>query len=153
MLQITKTDEYDLWFSQTDRPLLFSTPFGGRDFALLLIIADPGITDDERDAVSKEVVRQGCRYALCTGHRCSRWDDSIDLAFLATSPDFSPPDEKFVMTTWHEGEPLEDVAHYFRSNTVFDEFIPQHYLVLILGGDVGTARQFRSASEKWFGPV
>ncbi len=153
MLQITKTDEYDLWFSQTDRPFIFSSPFGGQDFALLLVIADPTITDDERDAVSKEVVRQGCRYAVCTGHQCSRWDDAIDLAYLATSPDFSPPDEKFVMTTWHEGDPLEDVAHYFRWNTVFDEFIPQHYFVLILGGDVGTARQVRSAIENWFGPV
>ena len=153
MLQITKTDEYDLWFEQTNRPFLFSTPFGGQDFALLLVIADLAITDDERDAVSKEVVRQGCRYAVCTGHQCSRWDDSIDLVFLATSPDFSPPDDKFVMTTWHEGESLEGVAHYFRWNTVFDEFSPQHYLVLILGGDAETARQVRLAIEKWFGPV
>jgi hypothetical protein len=152
MLQMTKTDEYDLWFSQTDRPFSFSTPFSGQDFALLLVVADRAITDDERDAVSKEVVRQGCRYAVCTGHQCSKWDDSIDLAYLATNPDFSPPDEQFVMTTWHEGEPLEDVAHFFRWNTVFDDFIPQHYLILILGGDAGTAQQVRSSIEKWFGP-
>jgi hypothetical protein len=153
MLQITKTDEYDLWFSQMDRPFLFSTPFGGWNFALLLVITDPAITNYERDAVSKEVVQQGCRYAVCTGYQCCRWDDSIDFAFLATSPDFSPPDEKFVMTTWHEEEPLEDVAHYIRWNTAFDKFIRQHYLVLILGGNAGTARQVRSAIEKWFEPV
>jgi len=151
MLQITKTDKHDLWISQRERPFLFSTPFGGEDFVLLLVVADPTITDDERDAVSTEIVRQGCRYAVCTGHQCSRWDDSIDFAFLATSPDFSPPDEKFVMTTWHESEPLDEVAHYFRWNTTFDQYIPEHYLVLILGGDADTARQIRSAVENSFG--
>lgn len=151
MFQITKTDEYDLWVSQVCRPFKFSMPFDGQDFALLLVVADRAITDDERDAVSKEIILQGCRYAVCTGHQCSNWNDSIDHAFLGSSPDFSPPAERFVMTTWHEDEPLEDVVHYFRCCTTFDEFIPQHFFVLILGGDAGTVGQVRLAIEKHFG--
>jgi hypothetical protein len=151
MFLVGKTEVYEVWVSRINRPFSFSTPFGGGDFALMLVVACPSVTAEERGAVSSEIVRQGCRYAVCTGNDCSLWDDSIDLAFLATSPGFSPPDERFVMTTWHEDQPLEDVAHYFRWNTVFDDFVPQRFLALLLGGDAETEGQVRSAIEMWFG--
>lgn len=152
MFLIADISEYDLWLEQLARPFWFSSPFGGQDFALLLVIADSAITDEDRNALSKEIVHQGCRYAVCTGAQCSQWDDSIDLAFLATSPDFVPSDERFVMTTWHEDEPLEDVIHFFRTRTAFDNFTPNHFLVLILGGDDQTKQAVSSALESGFLP-
>lgn len=140
-----------MWFGRTDRPFAFSTPFGGSDFALMLVVADPSVTTEEREAVSVEIIRQGCRYAVCSGHDCARWDDSIDFAYLATSPDYSPPDYRFVMTTWHEDEPLEEVANYFRWNTVFDDFVPRQFLALLLGGDAVIEGRVRSAVEGAFG--
>ena len=151
MIQIAETSEYDLWLGQLAHPLLFSSPFGDQDFVLLLVIADPAITDDDRNALSKEIVRQGCRYAVCTGDQCSKWHDSIDLAYLATSPDFSPPDDRFVMTTWHEDEPLEDVIFFFRNCTAFDYFTPRHYLALILGEDEKMRETVSSALQTGFG--
>lgn len=128
-------DDYDLWLDHLVRPFTFSSPFNGLDFVLMLVVVDSSITDDERDTLSRQIIEQGCRYAVCTGHQCSKWDDSIDMAYIATSPDYSPPDDRFVMTTWHENESLEDVIHFFRCCTTFDNFTPHHYLTVILGGD------------------
>lgn len=150
MFQILETDTYDLWIGHLVRPFSFSSPFDGQDFVLMLIVVDASISDDERDTLSGEIIGQGCRYAVCTGHQCSKWDDSIDLAYLATSPDFSPPDERFVMTTWHEDEPLEDVIHFFRCCTAFDSFTPRHYLTVILGGDEKMREAVSSALQIGF---
>ena len=151
MLQITKTVDFDLWIGKIKRPFTFSAPFGGQDFALLLVVADATITNDERDALSEEIVQQGCRYAVCTGSQCSKWDDSIDIAFIASDPNFSPPEERFIMTTWHENESMEDISDFFRWNTAFDSFVPRHYLAIIIGGDTENAQHVRSAIDRSFG--
>lgn len=150
MLQIVETDKYKLWLDQLVRPFAFTSPFSGQDFVLLLVVADSSISDEERDALSGEIIDQGCRYAVCTGHECSRWHDSIDVAYLATSPDFLPSDERFVMTTWHEDESLEEVIHFFRCCTAFDNFTPRHYLVVILGGDETMRATVFSALQSGF---
>ena len=152
MLQIKQTNEYDLWLDQLARPFVFSSPFNDKDFALLLIVADPDISMDEQNSVSEEMVRQGCRYAVCTGYQCSQWDDSIDFAYLGSDPDFSPSDVRFVMTTSHEEEPLEDVVDFFRLCTTFDNFTPHHFFVLILGGDEKMAQAVSTLLKQNFVP-
>lgn len=39
------------------------------------------------------------------------------------------------MTTWHENESIEDLVEYLRFDTVFDEFVPERFLVLFVGED------------------
>lgn len=134
MERIARTDDFELWFCRRDRPFSFSSPFGGKEFVMMLVAVDTTITGAERWAVSEQIIRANCRYAVCAGHDCSRWDDSIDEALLASDPNFSPPDERFVMTTWHENESLDDVAFFFRRNTSFDDFLAERFLVLQLGG-------------------
>jgi hypothetical protein len=151
MVRLGRTDYWDVWFSRLARPCSLSPPFNGEDFVLMLVVADSEITADERHAVSAELVRQGCRYAVCTGHECSRWDDSIDFAFIETSPDFTPPDERFVMTTWHEKDSIEDVVEFFRLNTTFNDFVTRHYLAIVLGGEAETESKVRLTVTKAFG--
>lgn len=143
--RIAQTDGYDLWFHRIDRPYSFSSPFGGAEFVLILVVADPMVTGAERWAVSEQIIRANCRYAVCNGHDCSRWDDSIDEAFVASDPNFSPPDERSVMTTWHDDESLDDVAFFFRMNTSFDSFTAERFLVLQLGGCKPDEDAIRSA--------
>jgi hypothetical protein len=150
MDRLTQSSDCDVWVARVDRPFQFTSPFAGQDCAVLLLAADPAITPEERAAVSAELVRQGCRYAVCAGHQCSAWDDAIDWAFLATSPTFTPPDERFVMTTWHSDDPLEDVVEFFRWNTTFDDFIPTRFLALILGGEADVEEQVRSTLRARF---
>jgi len=94
---------------------------------------DPSNTAAERDGVSKSLVDSGCRYAVCSGHESSKWDDSIDRAFLETDPDLNPPDERFVMTSFHEDESLNDVAEFFVRLTSFDGFKPAAFVLVALG--------------------
>jgi hypothetical protein len=124
---------YDVWLDLLDRPFKFHSPVPGDDFVVMLIANDITITEGERAALSTDIVRQGCRYAVSIGHRCSTWDDAIDLAFLETDPNFNPPDDRFVMTTWHENDPLEDVMRFFRWNTAFNDFTPKNFIVILLG--------------------
>ncbi|MBX9626749.1 MAG: hypothetical protein K2X82_23310 [Gemmataceae bacterium] len=147
---MAKTGDYDVWVSRIDRPFSLSAPFGGEEFALLLVVADPVVSDEERAAISNQIVRQGCRYAVCAGYDCPRWDDAIDWAHLGTDPDFTPPDERFVMTTWHEHDSLEEVAYFLRWTTAFDRFVPRHFLALVLGGSADDEARIRSAVEKEF---
>lgn len=125
--------ETQIHFSALERPYDFLSPFSGEEFAAMIWVADPTVTDEEQARLSEQLVEQGCRYAVCGGHECSTWDDSIDMAFLETDPDFQPPDEKFVMTTWHEGESVEEVAEFLALNTSFDNFVAKNFFVLFVG--------------------
>ncbi len=111
----------------------FQSPCPGEEFAALIAVYDNRVTNDNRNKISAALIEQGCRYGVCTGFECSLWDDALDWAYLATDPDYNPPRDRFVMTTWHEDEPLEDTIYYFLKLTVFDNFKPRNFVVLMLG--------------------
>lgn len=127
------------------RPFQFRSPFAGEDFVLLLVVAARFISPEEQAELSSSIVAENCRYAVCWGHRCSSWDDSIDFAFMSTDPNFDPPDERDVMTTWHEHETLEETAWFFMWSTTFDDFVPQNFLAVVLGGSENALDAARSA--------
>ena len=56
---------------------------------------------------------------MAWGDGCARWHDSVDWASLEEFDFGDIPDERFVMTTWHENEPLDDVFW-------FAQFAAQH---------------------------
>lgn len=147
MERLKQTEEHDIWIARVERPFTFASPLNGSDFTLLLVVSDTSITDDERNFVSDEIIRQGCRYAVCWGHECSRWDDSIDWSEMSRYPDFKSPDERFVMTTWHEDESLDEVVEFLRWNTAFNHYDTERVLVLILGGDADVEEELRSSLQ------
>lgn len=133
MENMVRCSGFDVWLDTLDRPFNFHSPFLGDDFVVMIVVNDTTITEDERAELSAEIVRQGCRYAVCTGHGCSTWDDAIDFAFLETDPNFNPPDDRFVMTTWHENDSIEEVVEFFRLYTAFDDYTPKNFMVILLG--------------------
>ncbi len=150
MQRILKSHSCDVWLTEIQRPYVMKSPFDGGDYALLLINNDGSIRPTERVALSEEIVRTSCRYAVCTGFYCSEWDDSIDEAYVGSDPNFDPPDERFVMTTWHENETLNDVVEYFRWNTVFDDFVPDKFLIMVIGPTQALQYELLELVEKWF---
>lgn len=46
---------------------------------------------------------------IAWGRECGAWDDSVDEANLTAFDYKEIPDDSFVMTTWHEKEPLPEV--------------------------------------------
>ena len=119
---------------QIRRPYAFTSPVAGEVFAALLLVVDPTITKDERASLAEQMVAQGCRYAVCAGFDCSLWDDAIDMASVMTEIDGSPQ-HGFVMTTWHENEPLEEVVEFFKKWALIDNEPPAQRVAILLGED------------------
>ena len=148
MERIFRDERRVAWAGHLQRPFEFVSPCGGGEFSMLLWVADSSITVVERWTLSVAFVRQGCRYAVCAGHGCSSWDDSIDYAYLESDPQYSTPDETFVMTSWHEAEPIEDIASFLVMCTSFDDYEAKAFVVVCLGGDAEVYGQVRDAVSR-----
>ena len=112
---------------------LGSPPFAGADFVVLIINNDDAISPDDQYALSLALVRAGCRYAVCVGHNCSTWDDSVDYANIEVDPELTK--ERFVMTSWHENDTPNQIARFFLNCTTFGGNVFTNYLVLSVGRD------------------
>ena len=66
--------------------------------------------------VSRWLVDAGGLYALAVGAECSSWDDSIDEANIEKFEFGDIPPNQFVMTTWHDDEPLSEVFWFAKEN-------------------------------------
>jgi hypothetical protein len=64
--------------------------------------------------VSRWLVQSGCRYMMAWGQECESWDDSVDEANLEAFDYGDIPEDRVVMTTWHENEELSDVFWFSR---------------------------------------
>lgn len=135
MERFVKTTDHDLWFEEIFSPDEFVSPFGDDDYVLLLVNDRTDVPDPEQKNLSERLIATGCRYACSFGFECSSWDDPIDYAYIFSDRNLDPPNDRFVMTTGHEGETIEEVVHYLRWNTIFDDFIPTRFPVLFLGKD------------------
>jgi hypothetical protein len=74
-----------------------------------VVVLGGDYSSEWQDKVSDWLVRSGCLYMMAWGPDCSSWDDSVDWANLRDFDFGDIPDDRFVLTTWHEHESLEDV--------------------------------------------
>ena len=84
-------------------------------FAAVVVINDE-VTPEWRATVSEWLVEAGCLYMLAWGDDCSLWDDSVDIANLEAHDWNDIPDDKSIMTTWHEDESLHEVFYFAMSS-------------------------------------
>ncbi len=105
----------------------------GRFKAVAIIEAD--VSADWQYKASKWLVASGCRYLMSWGRECGSWDDSVNWAAIELFPGRDQPDRSddpdFVMTTWHEGVPLEEAfafCHFcgFDPDVEFDSAVHVH---------------------------
>ena len=113
-----------------DNARSFSSPFN-EDYALLLVIASPVFTILQRDQIVSDIVNSRCQYALTFGHDCEVWHDVIDESCVA----FNASEERFLMTTWHDDEPIADVIDFLWWNTSYEEFVSDKLAIVLLGRD------------------
>ena len=81
-----------------------------------IIIIEEHVAENWQTEVSEWLVSSGCLYTMAWGKNCSSWDDSVDYANLEEFDFGEIPKEKFVLTTWHENEPLKEVFHFSKYN-------------------------------------
>jgi hypothetical protein len=99
-------------------------------------VAATDVSIDEQAVLSEAIVAQGCGSAVCAGFQCSTWDDSIDMVSVMAEAEGRPRPSvvDHVMTSWHEDEPIEDVADFFFRHTRIDGIAPDHFAAVIVGG-------------------
>ena len=110
-----------------------------------LVYSKEDVTKDEMETISNWIISSGCRYAVCAGADCSKWHDAIDWAYIASDPNYSPPEARFVMTSWHETETLEEIVWFWLMCTVCDDDIFENYLLLIVGESEGLEEEMIKA--------
>ncbi len=93
-------------------PELASHPFRA------VIVADEAVSETWLNRIAKWIVECGCLYVFAWGIDCEKWHDSVDCAVLEVFNYGDVPDERFVMTTWHNKEPLSD-ALWFAGQCAF----------------------------------
>jgi hypothetical protein len=74
-----------------------------------VVVIDAAFSQAWQAEVSAWLVESGCLYMMAWGSDCSSWDESVDYANRDQFDDGEIPDEHFVMTTWHDGQTLDDV--------------------------------------------
>ena len=151
MEKLLDTPKRTVYLTTLERPFAFTSPFGEEKFALFLQINARDVSDDERKALSKALVDQGCRYACAVGHKGSTWDDSLDEAAVEEFLDEGEiPDDRFVTTTWREKEPLEDSLRVFRDAAFYDGSRPSKFVIVLLGANPGLETELAKSAEKLF---
>ncbi len=98
-----------------------------------VVIVETNVSTNRQAIVSKWLVSTGCLYMMAWGRECSSWDDSVDLANLEEFSYGEIPDEAFVMTTWHESEPLEEVFWFAKNVAFHTESELENTLILHIG--------------------
>jgi hypothetical protein len=107
----------------------------GGPFKAVVVIDEP-VASEWRHLVSAWLVRCGCLYMMAWGPDCSLWDDSVDHANLAEFDYADIPDDKFVMTTWHDKEPLSEALWYAAHNAHHPDVVLRRTLIVdIAQGD------------------
>ncbi len=74
-----------------------------------IVIVEETVEQEWQEWISDWLVGSGCLYMMAWGKDCSSWDDSVDHSNLKEWDYKDIPEDKFVMTTWHDDESLEDV--------------------------------------------
>jgi hypothetical protein len=80
-----------------------------------IVIVEQSVTPAWRIQLSDWLVASGCIYAVAWGEECHAWDESIDQASLAQHNYEPTPDDRFVMTTWHEDETIDEAFWFAES--------------------------------------
>lgn len=128
-------------------PYAFAAPPISGAFALLLVITSENVTREEQAAISSAIVASGARWVAAWGHQCSTWDDSVDGAYLETDPDFNPPDETMVITTWHENESVEAAFSYLWMWGEIDHALPENVCAFFLGSNPLAESKIRESAR------
>ncbi|MBC3881926.1 hypothetical protein H8K35_10440 [Undibacterium sp. LX40W] len=81
-----------------------------------VVIVEAPVSTEWQASASDWLVRSGCLYMMAWGTNCSSWDDSVDFANIDQFLPAEAPDDKFVMTTWHEHELLEEVFWFAKNS-------------------------------------
>lgn len=106
-----------------------------------VVIIESAVSPSRQTEISRWLVKSGCLFMMAWGPGCSSWDDSVDLANLEQFNFGEVPDDKFVMTTWHEDEPVHEVFEFSKFAAMHPTTEIENTLILHVNGN-GKADEF-----------
>lgn len=77
-----------------------------------IVIIEQDVEEVWQDQISDWIAASGCLCMMAWGRDCSSWDDSVDHANLSQFDYGAIPEDRFIMTTWHDDETLSEVFFY-----------------------------------------
>lgn len=80
-----------------------------------VVVVEAEVSGDWQQRVSDWIVASGCLYMMAWGRKCSSWDDSVDWANIDQCGARPIPQSEFVVTTWHDDEPLAEVLWFAKT--------------------------------------
>jgi hypothetical protein len=80
-----------------------------------VVVIEAEVSYQWQKRVSDWMVEFGCLYMMAWGRQCSTWDDSVDWANVDKYDGREIPEDGFVVTTWHDDEPLGEVFWFSKS--------------------------------------
>lgn len=80
-----------------------------------VVVVEAEVSDEWQKQVSDWIVASGCLYMMAWGPACSSWDDSVDWANIDRCGPHPIPASEFVVTTWHDDEPLAEVFWFAKT--------------------------------------
>lgn len=96
----------------------------------VVVIAEVDVAPAWRALASSWLVRSGCLCMPAWGERCDLWDDVVDWTLLEEFEFGDIPEDRFVMTSWHENQTLDEVFAYCKQLVLFDS-VPLAQTVLL----------------------
>jgi hypothetical protein len=91
-----------------------------RYFTLLLAWDAPTEERTKLREIMQPLVDLGLVYFCAWGQGCQAVHDAVDMCDIARENHAAKP-ELFIMTTWHDDEPLEDAVWFFKELALPDE--------------------------------
>jgi hypothetical protein len=82
----------------------------------VVLVSEASTSPSFREAVAEKLVNGNCLYFMSWGAECEAWHDEVDMANIEKFDFNEIPEDAFVMTTWHEGEPLSEVLWFCKHN-------------------------------------
>ena len=95
-----------------------------------VVLISEDVSQDWQKTVSAWLVNSGCLYMMAWGRDCSSWDDSVDAANCEQFDHGEIPSDRFVMTTWHSDETLDEVLFFAKSTALHPEVRLENLLIL-----------------------
>jgi hypothetical protein len=130
------------------RPLTLPRPFAEQPYVCMLWDAGIGATIEERRIVVEALIDSRCRYVVCGGDDCEVWEEAADWAYVAREFDEAEERDRFIMTTSHTGESLEEVVNFAVQFARYDDIDFENLLFIALGGDEATVRRLVESVRK-----
>ncbi len=112
-----------------------------KPFKAVVIIETP-LSGNQQEKVSKWLAKSGCLYMMAWGYECSSWDTSVDIANHEEFDNSEIPDDSFIMTTWHENEPMKEVFFYSK-HAAFHPTVELENVLILHIGETDKEEQFR----------